>query len=179
DNVRARMAAPGAQQSTGKALPVVTFSDTTTYHLNGHTIHAFHVEHAHTDGDAIIHIANLNIIHAGDILFNGLYPFIDLKSGGSVDGYIAAMERIMALADSETKIIAGHGPLGTKADVGKSIAMVKEAKFRVTRLVDEGKSLEEIQAIDPLADFHADWTWAFIDGQRFTATLYNDLTGQD
>ena len=175
DNVRARMAAPGPKQSAAEALPVITFSDTTTYYLNGLKIHAFHVEHAHTDGDAIVHFPEVNIIHAGDILFNGLYPYIDLDSGGSVDGFIEAMERLIALADEETQIIAGHGPVGDRGAVERSLAMVKATKALVSELVDQGMSLEEVLAADPLADFHEDWAWAFITGARMTESLYNDL----
>ena len=176
DNVRARMAAPGPKQEAKEALPVITFSDTTTYYLNGLKIHAFHVAHAHTDGDAIIHFPEANIIHAGDILFNGLYPYIDLDSGGSVDGYIAAMERLAGLADDETQIIAGHGPLGTKSDVEKSLAMLKEAKSRIVQMISAGKSLDEVMAADPLADFHSDWAWRFITAERFTESLYKGLS---
>ncbi len=176
DNVRARMASPGPQQSEEAALPVITFSDTNTYYLNGHKIHAFHVEHAHTDGDAIVHFVDLNIIHAGDILFNGIYPYIDLNSGGSVDGYIAAMERLAAIADDNTQIIAGHGPLASKADVLRSISMVRDAQKRVASLVKAGKTLDEVMAADPLADYHADWSWAFINGERMTEILYNDAS---
>jgi glyoxylase-like metal-dependent hydrolase (beta-lactamase superfamily II) len=176
DNVRARMAAPGPKQADLEALPVVTFSDTTTYHLNGLKIHAFHVEHAHTDGDAIIHFPEVNLIHAGDILFNGLYPFIDLDSGGSIDGYIAALERLAAIADEDTVIIAGHGPVGDRAAVEKSLAMLKDGKARVAELVAKGLSKDEILAADPLADYNEDWAWRFITGERMTATLYRDLT---
>lgn len=178
NNVRSRMAAPGPKQYPEEALPVITFSDTTTWYLNGLKIHAFHVEHAHTDGDAIIHIPEANIIHAGDILFNGLYPYIDLDSGGSVDGYIAAMEQLAELANEETQIIAGHGPLGNKADVKRSIALVKDAKSRVAALVKAGKSLDEVQAADPLADYHADWAWRFITAEKMTAILYRDAAGE-
>lgn len=177
DNVRARMAAPGRRQSSEKALPVITFSDTNTYYLNGIRIHAFHVEHAHTDGDAIVQFEGTDVIHAGDIVFNGIYPFIDLDSGGSVDGYIAAMEKLVAVSNENTKIIAGHGPLASRADVQKSIAMVKDAKSRIARLVTGNKSLEEVQQIDPLADLHEKWSWSFITGERFTEILYRDLSG--
>lgn len=176
ENVRARMAAPGPKQAKDAALPILTFSDTTTYHLNGLKIHAFHVPKAHTDGDAIIHFPEVNIIHAGDILFNGLYPFIDLDSGGSVEGFLAAMERLVSLSDDTTQIIAGHGPLGSKADVEKSMAMIRDSRERVAQLVEAGKSLEEIQALDPLAPYHKEWSWRFIDGKRMTETLYRDLT---
>ncbi len=176
DNVRARMSAPGRRQSPEDALPVMTFSDTNTYHLNGHKIHAFHVHRAHTDGDAIIHFEDVNIIHAGDILFNGTYPFIDLNSGGSVDGYIAALERLLAIADEETVIIAGHGPLASKKDVQASLKMIRSAKSKVAALVKEGKTLEQVQAADPLAALHAEWAWSFITGERFTEILYTDLS---
>ena len=178
DNVRNRMAAPGEKQSPAEALPVITFSDSTTYYLNGQKIHAFHVAHAHTDGDSIIHFTDANIIHAGDILFNGLYPFIDLDSGGSVDGYIAAMERLAALADADTQIIAGHGPLASKADVERSIAMVRDGRARVEALVKGGMTLDEVLAADPLAGYHADWAWRFITAEKMTATLYRDLAGE-
>ncbi|MEX0330266.1 MAG: MBL fold metallo-hydrolase [Puniceicoccaceae bacterium] len=176
NNVRSRMAAPGPKQYPEEALPAITFSDTTTWYINGLKIHAFHVEHAHTDGDAIIHIPEANIIHAGDILFNGLYPYIDLDSGGSVDGYIAAMEQLAELANEDTQIIAGHGPLGNKADVKRSIEMVKDAKTRVAALAEAGKTLEEVQEADPLADYHDDWAWRFITAEKMTAILYRDLT---
>ena len=176
DNVRSRMAAPGPRQSAPEALPVITFSDTTTYHLNGLTIHAFHVGHAHTDGDVIIHFKEANIIHAGDILFNGLYPYIDLDSGGSVDGYIAAMMQLYDLADGETKIIAGHGPLATRAHVKRAHDMLVDARNRIAALVAMEKSLPEILEADPLADYHDQWSWAFINGPRFTEILYNDAS---
>ena len=176
DNVRARMAAPGPKQYEEAALPVITFSDTNTYYLNGLKIHAFHVEHAHTDGDAIVQFADLNIVHAGDILFNGLYPYIDLDSGGSVDGYIAAMERLASICDNETKIIAGHGPLASKEDVLASIAMVKDAKKRVAALVRKGLSAEEVLAADPLSDYHEKWAWAFITAEKMTQILYTDAS---
>jgi glyoxylase-like metal-dependent hydrolase (beta-lactamase superfamily II) len=177
DHVRARMAARGPKQAPAEALPVMTYSDATTFHLNGLRIHAFHVANAHTDGDTIVHFPDVNVIHAGDILFNGLYPFIDLGSGGSLDGYLAAMEMLVSMADDQTQIIAGHGPLGDKAAVERSIAMLKDAKGRVAKLVAEGLSKEEVLAADPLADYNADWAWRFITAERMTNTLYDELAG--
>ena len=84
----------------------------------------FHVEHAHTDGDAVIHFRDDNVIHAGDVLFNGMFPFIDLDAGGSVEGYIAAQKRILALADEQTKIIPGHGPLASRKDLQAAVDML-------------------------------------------------------
>jgi cyclase len=176
DNVRTRMAAEGPQQSLAAALPVITFSESTTFHFNGHEIYAFHPSNAHTDGDAIIHFRDLNLIHAGDVLFNGLYPFIDVNSGGSVDGYIAALQRLADLAGPETRIIAGHGPLASRGDVENKIAMLKDAKMKVSALIQAGKTLEEAKAADPLAAYNEDWNWAFIDGARMTELLYGALS---
>lgn len=174
DNVRVRLAS--APEPPGEsALPVVTFSESTTFYYNGHEIHVLHPEIAHTDGDAVIHFRDIDVIHAGDILFNGLYPFIDLDSGGNIDGYLAALERLADLAGPETQIIAGHGPLASKVDVQKSIAMLTDAKRRVAKLIAEGKSLEEVKAADPLSNYHADWAWAFITGERMTEIYYHGL----
>ncbi len=176
DNVRSRMAAPGDQQSPKEALPVITYSESSTYYLNGHEIHAFHVEHAHTDGDSIVVFKDANIIHSGDVLFNGIYPYIDLGSGGSVSGYIAAMEKLASLCDDSTRIISGHGPAGNKAAVRKSLKMVQSAQDSVAALVKQGKSLEEVKEANPLAKFDDEWSWAFINTERFTEILYNDLS---
>ena len=131
DNVRVRMANAGNGGEDGIALPVITFSDTTTFHYNGHEIHAFHPAHAHTDGDSIIHFRNLNLIHAGDVLFNRVFPFIDVSSGGSVDGFIAALEKIVAISDEATVIIPGHGAAANREDVKANIDMLKKAKANV------------------------------------------------
>jgi len=114
DNVRARLLASDAPASS---LPVVTFSDTTTFNMNGQTIHVFHTEAAHTDGDAMILFREANVIHMGDTFFNGFYPFIDSKSGGSVDGVFAAIDKVLSLADANTVIIPGHGPIGDRDDL--------------------------------------------------------------
>lgn len=175
DNVRRRMSAEGPQQSPPEALPKLTFSDTTTLYLNGHEIYVAHVAAAHTDGDAVVHFRDANIIHTGDVLFNGLYPFIDLASGGSTAGYIAALEKVAEMADEKTRIIPGHGPLANKQDIKRTIDMLSSARAQVKALVDEGLSLEEVQARDPLAEYHADYAWFFINGATITAMFYNDL----
>jgi glyoxylase-like metal-dependent hydrolase (beta-lactamase superfamily II) len=169
------MAAPGPDLSPAVALPVITFSDTTTFHYNGHEIHAFHPVNAHTDGDAIIHFRDLDIIHSGDLLFNGLYPFIDLDSGGTIDGYIQGLSQLIELAGPETRIIPGHGPMATREDVEKAKAMLSDARSRVATLIARGKSLDDVKAIDPLSIYHSDWSWAFINGERMTETLYIGL----
>ena len=182
DNLRRRLEADGMTMPTGRvpapedALPVVTFSDSVTFHLNGREAFVFHVEQAHTDGDAVIHFREDNVIHAGDAMFNGLFPFIDLDSGGSVDGYIAAQERILGMADDETRIIPGHGPLSSKKDLQVAVDMLKDARSRVQALVEAGHSEDEILKANPLAEYHDDWSWQFITTEVMTRTLYRAIT---
>lgn len=183
DRLRERLVDEGIQTRAGRVpapkdvLPVVTFSDAVTFHLNGREAHVFHVKAAHTDGDAVIHFREDNVIHTGDVMFNGLFPFIDLDSGGTVDGYIAAQEAILALCDDETQIIPGHGPLAPKADLEAAVEMLKDARGRVAALLDAGKSGDEIVSENPLADYHDEWNWGFITTERMTRTLIRDLGG--
>lgn len=185
DNLRQRLETEGVQTAPGvtapapeDALPVVTFSDSVTFHLNGREAFVFHVEKAHTDGDAVIHFREDNVIHTGDVLFNGIFPFIDLDSGGTVDGFIAAQERILALADDATKIIPGHGPVCGAKELRAAVDMLKDAKERVKALVDAGKTADEIVAANPLADYHDEWNWVFITTERMTRTLVRALTAE-
>jgi glyoxylase-like metal-dependent hydrolase (beta-lactamase superfamily II) len=184
DKLRERLLAEGMAMPDGPvpapegALPVVTFSDSVTFHLNDSTAFVFHVEQAHTDGDAVIHFRDLNVIHTGDVMFNRLFPFIDLDSGGSVEGYLAAQKRILALANDATKIIPGHGEMAGKADLAEAIAMLEDARGRVKALVEAGKSKEEILDANPLADYHDVWNWSFITTERMTETLIRDLAGE-
>jgi glyoxylase-like metal-dependent hydrolase (beta-lactamase superfamily II) len=157
------------------ALPILTFADSVTVHLNGREAHVFHVERAHTDGDVVIHFREDNVIHAGDVLFNGLFPFIDIDSGGSVKGYIAAQKRILAMADEQTKIIAGHGPLADREDLEASIDMLEAGYEEIRALVAAGKSREEILHANPLADYEA-WNWRFITTERMIETFIRALT---
>ena len=176
DNVRVRMAAPGPQQSPPEALPQLTYSENATLHYNGHTINLIHVSNAHTDGDTIIKFQEANIIHTGDCMFNGLYPFIDVGSGGGSAGYIDALKLIHNLADDDTQIIPGHGPLASKADVAGTIEFLSSARDKVKALVDQDMSLEAVLAADPLKEYHGKYAWGFINGERFTTILYGDLS---
>ena len=157
------------------ALPVITFNDTVTFHLNGHDIHALHIEHGHTDGDSVLHFTQANVIHTGDLWFNGLYPFIDTGSGGSIEGYIKGVEAILKLANAETKIIPGHGPLGDRKALEGFRDMLKDASARVQKLIDEGKTLEQIQAAKPLADYDKTWGNGFLKPDNFLGILYGGL----
>lgn len=175
DNIRKRLMEQG--QSGGndadsiKDLPQVTFSDSVTFHTNGFEAFVFHLARAHTDGDGAVQFRNVNVIHASDVFFNKLFPFIDLDSGGSVDGYLAAQRKILSMADDDTKIIPGHGPLASKADLQAANDMLSDAKARVDRLLAAGLSEEEIVAENPLADYHDAWNWAFITTERMTRQL--------
>jgi cyclase len=181
ENVRKRMSSeqmieflrskvPAAPKA---ALPVVTFSQDVAFHLNGDEIFAFHVPKAHTDGDAIIHFRKSNIIHMGDTFFNGFYPFIDFSSGGTPDGLIACADRVLSIADDKTKIIPGHGPMSNKAELKVYRDMVATVWGRVSKLVKEGKKLDEILAAKPTADYDERWGKGFIPPARFVEMLIN------
>lgn len=157
-------------------LPVVTFSDEVTFHVNGQRAVVFHVPAAHTDGDSVIHFPEQNVIDASDLMFNYLFPFIDLDSGGSVAGYIAGQQRILDMADDATRIIPGHGPLASKVDLQAALDMLRDAEARVKKLVDAGMSQEQVVAANPLAVYHEQWNWGFITTERMTTTLYRSLS---
>lgn len=149
------------------ALPVISFNDTVTFHVNGHDIHAVHVEHAHTDGDSIVLFRSANVIHTGDIWFNGIYPFIDSSSGGSLDGVIAAVDVILKLADQQTKIIPGHGPLSDREGLLGYRRFLTDVRERVGKLLQQGKTLDQILAAKPLADYDATLGKGFFSTDKF------------
>ncbi len=155
---------------------MVTFTEAVTFHVNGDEVNAFHVEPAHTDGDAIVHFRRANVLHMGDVFFNGVFPFIDLSSGGSVEGMIAAADRALALADANTKIIPGHGALATPAELRAYRDMLATARDRVRAAIAAGKSLEQLRAEAPLADLDAKWGGGFMKAGPFLDTLYQDLS---
>jgi cyclase len=184
DNVRRRMSTEQVNDffksktpaSPRLALPVVTFADSVTLHLNGDTVRTMHVPSAHTDGDAIIHFEKANVLHMGDLYFNGMYPFIDAQSGGSVDGVIAAAEKALTMGNAETKIIPGHGPLGNRAALTEYRDMLKAARDRITTLVKSGRSLAQIQAEQPLKDLDAKWGNGFLKPDQFLAMLHGVIS---
>ncbi len=177
DNIRTRLLEMTGDEATpAGALPEITFSDSVTFFLNGHEAFVFHVQNAHTDGDAVIHFRDINVIHAGDVVFNRLFPFIDLESGGSVEGFLAAQDKVIAIADDDTIIIPGHGSLATKADVKLARDMLADSQSRIRKLVDAGLSEDEIVAKNPLADYHEVWNWGFITTERMTRSIVQSLT---
>lgn len=158
-----------------KGLPVVTFSKDISFHLNGDNIRAVHAPHAHTDGDSFIYFKKANVIHAGDVFFNGFYPFIDVTHGGSLKGMIKAVDRILALADNNTKIIAGHGPLGDKEQLTSYRQMLATAYERLKKLKAEGKTAQEAAATKPLADLEAIWGDGIFKGDRWIEIIYSGV----
>lgn len=185
DNIRARLLTRPLEQSGGwteegsaYGLPIVTFDSELSLHLNGDEARAIHVAHAHTDGDAIIHFKKANVIHMGDLMFNGLFPFIDVDSGGNVDGVLKGIDLALELADKNTRIIPGHGPLASKDDLVKYRAMIQTVRDRVAMLRADGKSLEQVLEAGPTAEFDADWTWGFIDGPKFVTAIFRSLEAE-
>src|SRR5688572_5298285 len=154
DNVRRRMSSEQVLEffqrtvpaSPAGALPVVTFSDTVTFHINGDDVQAFHVANAHTDGDAFIVWRKANVVHTGDVYFATGYPFIDISSGGTIDGVIGAMDRLLALGDANTKVIPGHGPLSDLAAAREYRAMLQAVRDRVSQQKTAGQTLGQVVA---------------------------------
>jgi cyclase len=184
DNVRRRMSTEQFTELFGSktppapapALPAVTFSDTATFHLNGDEIAAFHVAPAHTDGDSVIHFRKANVIHMGDLFFNGNYPFVDLSSGGSFEGMIAAADKVLPLCNEATKVIPGHGPVAGKADLVAYRAVLVGVRDAIKPLVAAGKTLDEVKAAKPTAPWDEKWGKGFIRPELFVETAYKSLS---
>ena len=157
------------------ALPVITFNDNVTFRLNGEEISVVHYRNSHTDGDSVIHFRNANVIHTGDIWFNGFYPFIDVSSAGSIDGIISSVKTLLGLADDNTRIIPGHGPLSDKQGLQGYLEMLETVRDRMNKLIAEGISLEEIIELKPNADYDAALGNGFINPEQFLRILYSDL----
>ncbi len=180
ENVRIRMARGSEGRRTVPpaspvALPVVTYEDGIKLHLNGDTVHAIHVHDAHTDGDSVIWWENANIVHMGDLFFNGgTFPYIDRDSGGSVHGMIRAANMVVDMTNAETQIIPGHGPMGTRADLVGYRDMLVAISSAVQSAIDAGRSLEEIQAMGITAGY--DLEGGFISGERFIGFVHASLT---
>jgi cyclase len=183
DNVRTRLSSEQfiaafnsrTPPAPPKALPLVTFSETVAFHLNGDDIHVVHVPPAHTDGDAIIHFMNANVLHLGDVFFNGRYPFIDLSTGGSFEGMIGAATAALRYANDSTRIIPGHGPLGTRADLVAYRDMLVTIRDRVAALLKAGKTKEQVIAAKPTADFDARWATGSLKPDVFLGIVYDSM----
>ncbi len=157
------------------ALPVVTFTESITFHFNGDDIRVQHVAPAHTDGDSLVIFRNANVIHMGDTYFNGMYPFIDTSTGGSLAGMIAAADTALALADDTTLFIPGHGPLSGAAELRASRAMLQTVHDRVGKLIEQGSSRDEVIAAAPTRDFDETWGNGFLDPPKWVGIVYDSM----
>lgn len=183
DNVRRRMSSEQfiaaldsrVPASPAAALPVVTFPEGVTLHLNGDTLHVVHVADAHTDGDSLVHWQKANVLHMGDTFFHKFsLPFIDLSSGGSIDGLIAAADKGLAWSNETTRIIPGHGPVASKSDLAAYRAMLVDVRDKVAAGIKAKRTLAQIQAEKPAARYGmAD---GFIKPDQFVAFVHESLT---
>jgi glyoxylase-like metal-dependent hydrolase (beta-lactamase superfamily II) len=168
DRVRVRL----ASRLPEVALPVLTYSDTATIHLNSEQVHVFPVPPAHTDGDSFIHFRGSNVLHLGDVFRTVAFPVIDTNNGGTLKGTIAALGMAIGLAGPETKIIPGHGEVSRREDVMEFRDMILVVADRVKTLVAEGKTYEETAAANPTAEYNDRWG----DPTRFLTAVYQELS---
>jgi glyoxylase-like metal-dependent hydrolase (beta-lactamase superfamily II) len=181
ENVRKRMSVDGFVEalnarvpaSPPKALPVVTFTDAVTFHINGDSVAAMHVPPAHTDGDAIIHFRKANVVHMGDTFHNAGLPFVDLSSGGSIHGIIGVADRVLALSDENTKIIPGHGPLADRARLKAYRDMVVALRDRIRAELAAGKTLEQLLAAKLTTPYEKDFPAGH---ERFVRLAFQELS---
>jgi glyoxylase-like metal-dependent hydrolase (beta-lactamase superfamily II) len=182
DNVRVRMGQDIENKLWGRTVkavpesqwPTITFSDDMTFHINAQTAKVVHVPNAHTDGDSIIYFEEANILHMGDNYFNGMFPYVDIDAGGSLQGMIAAHDTALAMINDETRIMPGHGPEASKADLMTAHEMLVDIQNRVQSHIDNGKSLEEILDAKILKDL-GDYA-SFIDEDRMIRIAHRSLT---
>jgi len=183
ENVRKRLSTEQFQAvmnrkvppSPEPALPVITFTDSIAFHVNGDDLEIVHVDPAHTDGDSIVYFKKANVLHMGDTFFSNGYPYIDLGSGGSVDGYVKAADRALAIAQPTTKIIPGHGPVVDREKLRVFRDMIATIRDRIKKLAAAGKTLEQVQAAKPTAEFDATWGGAFIKPTVLVETVYKEV----
>ena len=184
DNVRVRMSSEqfiaSLQQkfppSPAVALPVVTFGSSSTFHINGDAIRAAHGPHAHTDGDSLVHFTKANVVHMGDTYFSNGYPFVDLSSGGSVEGVLAAQAKALALGNDSTRYIPGHGPVTGRAELVAYRAMIAEIVGKARAGIAAKRTVEQIVASKPSAAYDARFGTGFIKPEPFVRAVYASLT---
>jgi len=187
DNVRKRLESGGTAGNGGSikmenkpaekaALPIITFEHDVTVHLNGEDIRALHFPSGHTDGDSIIFFPKNNVVHMGDDFVRYGFPFVDVSSGGSVQGMIAAMEKASAQLPADVKVIPGHGAISNLDDVREFTKMLKETSAVVQKALDAHKTLEQMKQ-EKILDPWKKWSGDFVNTDAFIETLYNSLTG--
>jgi cyclase len=181
ENVRERMKTgmnvPGRETKPypKEALPIVTFNDRATVHLNGEDIRAIHFPAGHTDGDSVIYFTKSNVVHMGDDFVRYGFPFVDLPSGGSVEGMIAAVEKVMGTVPADAKVIPGHGQISNIADMKPYLEMLRDTLSKVQAGIKHGKSLDQLKQEKVLTGYEK-WSGDFISTDKWIETLYHDLT---
>jgi glyoxylase-like metal-dependent hydrolase (beta-lactamase superfamily II) len=163
-----------SQQSAPEGLPVVTFNDRVSFNWNGETIRVNHMPNAHTDGDALVFFTNADAVHMGDTFFNGRYPFIDVDSGGGVHGVIAIADYVLANTSASTRLIPGHGEITDHTSLRAYRDMLATVRDRVSEMMGEGMTEDEVVAAGPTADLDADWGE---NSERFVRGVYASLAG--
>lgn len=185
ENARLRLTEPQVSSLTGEEeaaaapgqWPIITFQSGVNFHMNGETVRVMHVPNAHTDGDSIVYFEGAGVLHMGDVFWNGLFPYIDVNAGGTIDGYIRALDYALTLIDEDARIIPGHGPLAERADVVTALDMLTETRALIAEHVRAGDSLEETLAAQPLADYEG-FGGGFINTRRFIELVYADLSAR-
>jgi len=183
DNVLARMSTEQfmaafdqhVPPAPAAARPVVTFPSRTTFHLNGDVVQIVHIANAHTDGDSIVQFTNANVIHTGDTYMKDVYPFIDVSSKGSIDGFIAAADAVLSRANANTKIIPGHGALANRSDLERFHDMLVTARGKIQALIDQGLSEDQVVAARPTAELDDPWGKGFMTPEQFVRFSYQSL----
>lgn len=181
ENVRKRLAS-GTKRGTDVvppaapgALPVVTFTESLTIHLNGEDVRAVHTPHGHTDGDSVIWFTKSNVVHMGDQFFNGMYPFVDRENGGSVLGLIANISQVLATIPDDAKVIPGHGPLSDKNGLRAFVAVLNGTAAAVESGIAAGKTVDQLKSEKVLEPWEA-WGKGFIKTDAWIQTLHDELT---
>ncbi|MCH9661607.1 MAG: MBL fold metallo-hydrolase, partial [Bacteroidetes bacterium] len=161
-------------------FPMITFSENLTFQYNGQEIMALHLSNAHTDGDAVVYFTESNVLHTGDIFFNGRYPYIDVNNGGSYDGYLSALKKLLLIIDEDTKVIPGHGNLANKKNIEETISMMKYLKDRVLYYYASGKTKEEIATLDDVMKPYNDKGFGdgYINSDKFLDVIYTSTKTQ-
>lgn len=168
DNVRLRLT--DEEGFPARGLPVVTYADRVTVHFNDDTLEVIHMPAAHTDGDSIVWFQEAKVLHTGDLLFHGTFPFIDLENGGSVTGVIDNLRRIIEMVPDDAQVIPGHGPLATPEDIRETLAMIEATREEVMEALDTGMNVDEVVA-EGLDSRWESWGQGFINEERWIRTL--------
>ncbi len=181
-NVRTRLATGQKsgrrviEPSPPEALPVITFDESLSIHFNGEEIRVIHFPHGHTDGDSVVFFGGSNVVHMGDDFFAGQFPFVDLASGGDVEGLSKNLAAVIARLPADVKIIPGHGPLSTLADLKQFDGMLGETISHIRELKKSGKTLSQAKQAGLPAKWDS-WSWVFISTERWVEIVYNSLEG--